>query len=151
MIFIKHRANDLSLKYDGPIEIDVWGPCETGGRFFVGHELNSVAEIPDSFEFSDSVWVHCKEMGAFKALAILYPKAKLFLHGGIIVNSCEIVEPVAVVQGGYYWTTRPLNVCGLTVFMDVFGTKYSIEEIAMIRRGHGVCSDHPEKWKELFS
>lgn len=146
MIFIKHRANDLSLKYDGPIEIDVW---VFDGKFFIGHDEEELYEMPEGYY--NQKWVHCKNVEAYKTIRLRDENTKCFMHGSIISGDCNISEPIAVVQGGYYWTTVPANVCGLTVFMDVQGTKYTIEEIAMIHHGHGVCSDHPEKWKELFA
>lgn len=138
MTYIKHRANDLSLKYEGPIEVDLWG---FNGKLSIGHDEEGTNALSENYEFDKTVWVHCKNIEAYKrALRFDYP-VKAFMHDK---------EPIAFVQGGYFWTTIPDNVCGLTVFMDVPGTKYTIEEIAMIRRGHGVCSDYPEKWEELF-
>lgn len=116
--------------------MDVWG---LDGELFIGHDKPYLSVMPKEFINNSGVWAHAKNIEALKILSGNC-QCKLFTHDR---------EPIAIVEGGFFWTTNPDNVCQKTIFMDVEGVRYSPREIVNILTAHGICSDRLDPWRAL--
>ncbi len=137
MLYIKHRFNSVIENiddYDG-VEVDVrW----TGADFYTGHDK---PERKISLEDLKGLkmWAHAKDVLTYKELCKI--GVRCFMH---------YAEPVARVEGDFFWTCDPCNVCPKTVFMAVNGVAYTIEDIYLIGRAHAICTDNIFAWKEIL-
>lgn len=146
--FISHRGNlngaisseenkpsyiEAALKSGVDVEIDVWF---IDNKFFLGHDIPEY-EIETDFILQDNLWLHAKNVIAFKKIL------DLKIKNGFFHNQDE----VALTTSGFLWN-RPetiiteKSICLLPEIQNI--------DINQLKDSAGICSDNILKYKNIW-
>lgn len=118
----------LRMNYD--VEIDVW---RKDGDFYLGHD-EPQHKIWESFlhEFSDRLWIHCKDLESLNVLAV-EPNLNVFFHN---------VDDAVLTSQGHVWTYPNKKLYGNSVcVMPELGVNGDLNLC------YGICSDYIKTYK----
>jgi len=149
MIYIAHRANcngpnpskenhpdyiKEALKNGYHAEIDVWF---VGNQFILGHDSPQY-EVDRSFLSNNKIWVHAKNIETLHMLASLGNLIHYFFHN---------TDDATITSKGWLWT-YPGKLVGHAKSIVVMPERNKIQPSNLYFSG-GICTDFPEKYKNL--
>lgn len=129
------------LDWGFEVEVDVW--VDKDNNWWLGHNY---PENKINFKFlkenSDHLWLHCKDVYTYHKLASYCDDDTFncFMHEN---------DTVAVTRTGYLWTYNSGKLLpeSIAVMPEHLCNNWSIDDI---KNCSGVCTDHPEDWKEIL-